>query len=78
MDVKRRAEPVIGIALELIAKRLRAEGDNVTQRALPKRWVELLQHLNDEERRNSTDAKPRKAHREEPEVRIGDDPETPS
>jgi hypothetical protein len=80
MDVKRPAEPVIGSALELIAQRLRSEGNSVTQRPLPKRWVELLQHLNEVERRNSTGGKPAKvrtedARSEDPEARIGTDPE---
>jgi hypothetical protein len=78
MDVKRPAEPVIGSALELIAQRLRSEGNSVTQRPIPKRWVELLHHLNEEERRNSAGAKPPKARSEDPEARIGDDPESSS
>jgi hypothetical protein len=68
MDVKRPGVPIIGSAVELIAKRLRSEGDNVTRQSLPKRWVELLQHLNEEERRES----------EEPGVRMGDDSDASS
>jgi hypothetical protein len=51
MDVKRPAVPVIGGTFGLIARKLRAEGDNITRQALPRRWVELLRQLNEEERR---------------------------
>jgi hypothetical protein len=51
MDIKRPAARAIPGALGLIAKRLRAEGGSVTREALPKRWIELLQQLDLEERR---------------------------
>jgi len=51
MDSNRFGMPIIGSTLGLIAKRLRAEGDSVARQALPKRWVELLCQLNEEERR---------------------------
>ena len=40
-------------AFELIAKRLRGSGDaeDITQEPLPDRWVELIHHLNEQERR---------------------------
>jgi hypothetical protein len=78
MDVKRPGGPIIGSALELIAQRLRSDGDNVARQSLPKRWVELLQHLNEEERRDAAGAKPPKARSGEPGVRIDDDPEASS
>ena len=37
-------------SLDLIAKRLR-EGDNVTQEALPARWVDLILYLDEQERK---------------------------
>jgi hypothetical protein len=35
----------------LIGKKLRDEGKDVTEEPLPRRWIELIQHLDEQERR---------------------------
>ena len=39
-------DPTLG----LIAKRLRSEREDATREPLPERWIELIHHLNDQER----------------------------
>jgi hypothetical protein len=36
--------------LGLIAKRLRCEREDATREPLPERWIELIHHLNEQER----------------------------
>ena len=38
-------------SLDLIVKRLRDDGDNVTREALPARWVDLILYLDEQERK---------------------------
>ena len=45
-------EPVYDKSLGLVAKMLREEAENLTSAALPKRWVELILHLDEQERKN--------------------------
>jgi hypothetical protein len=46
----------------LIAKRLRKEGEEVTNAELPRRWVDLIHYLDEQERRRE-DRKPRRGAR---------------
>jgi hypothetical protein len=39
--------------LRLIAKRLREDSATVTHEPLPKRWVDLIRYLNEQERQQS-------------------------
>ena len=45
-------ETVYDKSLGLVAKMLREEGESVTSAPLPKRWVELIHHLDEQERKN--------------------------
>jgi hypothetical protein len=38
--------------LELIARRLRADCDDVAREPLPERWVDLIKYLDEQERRS--------------------------
>lgn len=40
-------------ALGLIAKGLRGDTEDITQQPLPERWVDLIHHLNEQERMQS-------------------------
>jgi hypothetical protein len=48
----RRSNSIYHRSLEHIAQRLRDGHDNVTRAALPKRWVDLIHSLNEQEQRN--------------------------
>jgi hypothetical protein len=48
----RRSNSIYDRSLEHIAQRLRDDHDNVTREALPKRWVDLIHCLNEQERKN--------------------------
>ena len=50
MGVMRRATVDIDSSLGLIAERLRSDSAPVTHEALPARWVDLIDHLNEQER----------------------------
>jgi len=50
MGVMRRATVDIDSSLCLIADRLRSDSEHVTHEALPARWVDLMVHLNEQER----------------------------
>jgi len=43
----------LGSALELIARRLRADSEDVAREPLPERWVDLIKYLDEQERRSS-------------------------
>lgn len=45
-------------SLDLIAKRLRSEGDDVTREALPTRWVDLILYLDEQERSTRARSQP--------------------
>ena len=45
-------ETVYDKSLGVVAKMLREEAENVTRAPLPKRWVELILHLDEQERKN--------------------------
>ena len=47
------ARTALGSTLELIAKRLRADSDDVAREPLPERWVDLIKYLDEQERRTS-------------------------
>ena len=47
------AKTGLGSALELIARRLRADSDDVAREPLPERWVDLIKYLDEQERRSS-------------------------
>ena len=51
MEGTRPSKVVLASALELIAKRLRDDGESVTHEELPERWVDLILHLEEKERR---------------------------
>jgi len=63
MGVMRHSEVAYEKTLGLIAKRLREDGEQVTQDPLPTRWVDLILHLDEQERRSC--AGPQPAAREE-------------
>ena len=50
MGVMRRSEVGYDKTLGLIAKRLREDSEQVTQEPLPTRWVDLIHHLDEQER----------------------------
>ena len=45
-------ETIYDKSLGVVAKMLREEAENVTSAPLPKRWVELILHLDEQERKN--------------------------
>ena len=45
-------------SLDLIAKRLRDDGANVTREALPARWVDLILYLDEQERKTRARLQP--------------------
>jgi hypothetical protein len=63
MGVMRHSEVAYEKTLGLLVKRLREDGEQVTQDPLPTRWVDLIHHLDEQERRSC--AGPRAAAREE-------------
>jgi hypothetical protein len=54
----RRSSSSYDSSLEHIAKRLRDDHENVTREALPKRWVDLIHCLNEQERQNLDRSQP--------------------
>src|SRR4051794_11426389 len=50
-------ETVYDKSLGVVVKMLREEGESVTSAPLPKRWVELILHLDEQERKNSERSK---------------------
>src|SRR3954447_11585080 len=52
-------EIVYDKSLGVVAKMLREEAENVTSAPLPKRWVELILHLDEQERKNFERSKSR-------------------
>ena len=63
MGVKCHSEVAYEKTLGLIAKTLREDSGQVTQEPLPTRWVDLILHLDEQERRSC--AGPQPAAREE-------------
>jgi hypothetical protein len=51
MGVMRHLEVGYDKTLGLVAKRLREDSEQVTQEPLPTRWVDLILHLDEQERR---------------------------
>jgi hypothetical protein len=46
-------------AIDLIGERLRADGATIAREELPRRWIELIQYLNERERqRDKAQARP--------------------
>ena len=58
MGVMRHSEVAYEKTLGLIAKRLREDGEQVTQDPLPTRWVDLILHLDEQERRTCAGLQP--------------------
>jgi len=44
------AKTGLGSTLELIAKRLRADSEDVAREPLPERWLDLIKYLDEQER----------------------------
>jgi hypothetical protein len=53
MGVMRPAKIGLGSALQLIARRLRTDGEGVASEPLPERWIDLIKYLDAQERRSS-------------------------
>ena len=53
MGVMPRLKAGFDSSLDLIAKRLRDDGGNVAQEALPARWVDLILYLDEKEHKTS-------------------------
>jgi hypothetical protein len=49
MGVMPRVKAGFDSSLDLIAKRLRDDGENVTCEPLPRHWVDLIHYLDEEE-----------------------------
>ena len=58
MGVKRHSEVAYEKTLGLITKTLREDSEQVTQDPLPKRWVDLILHLDEQERRTCAGSQP--------------------
>ena len=58
MGVMRHSEVGYEKTLGLIAKTLREDSEQVTQDPLPKRWVDLILHLDEQERRSCAGPQP--------------------
>ena len=63
MGVMRHSEVAYEKTLGLLVKRLREDSEQVTQDPLPTRWVDLILHLDEQERRSC--AGPQRAARQE-------------
>ena len=57
MEGRRPSKAGLDSALVFISKRLREEAKNVPDEALPERWVELILHLEEKERRANEGSK---------------------
>lgn len=44
--------------LQSIGRALRVDGDAITRAPLPRRWVDLIHHLDEQERKRSQDQRP--------------------
>jgi hypothetical protein len=53
MGVMRPAKTGLGSALQLIAKRLRTDGEGAAREPLPERWIDLIKYLDAQERCSS-------------------------
>jgi hypothetical protein len=51
MGLMPRSKAGFDSSLDLIATRLRDDGENVTREPLPRRWVDLIHYLDAEERK---------------------------
>ena len=73
MGAMRPAKTGLGSTLELIAKRLRTTSEDVAREPLPKRWVDLIKYLDEQERcsRERRTADGRKPARGAQEVAAG-------
>ena len=58
MGVMRHSEVACEKTLGLIAKRLREDSEQLTQDPLPTRWVDLILHLDEQERRTCAGSQP--------------------
>ena len=47
-----------GTILQRLGKTLHVQTDDITREPLPRRWVELIQHLNEQERKRSERSEP--------------------
>ena len=56
MGVMRGSTLGLDSSLGLIAERLRSDGEHLTHEALPARWVDLIYHLNEQERMHAARA----------------------
>ena len=54
MEGTRLAKVVVSSTLKLIAERLWADGECVTDEVLPARWVDLILYLEEKERRDAS------------------------
>ena len=58
MGVMRHSEVGYDKTLGLVAKRLREDSEQVTHEPLPTRWVDLILHLDEQERRTRAGSQP--------------------
>ena len=58
MGVMRHSEVGYEKTLGLLVKRLRGDSEQVTQDPLPTRWVDLIHHLDEQERRSCSGPQP--------------------
>src|SRR5438477_11343652 len=58
MGVLRRSESGYDQMFSLIAKRLREDGEQVTQEPIPTRWIDLILYLDEQERKTRERAQP--------------------
>jgi hypothetical protein len=58
MGVMRHSEIGYDKTLGLVAKRFREDNEQLTQEPLPTRWVDLILHLDEQERRTSAGSQP--------------------
>ena len=70
MGVMRHSEVAYEKTLGLIAKRLREDGEQVTQDPLPTRWVDLILHLDEQERRSCAGSQPAREEIVEAELAV--------
>jgi hypothetical protein len=57
--------------IKYFGRALRADGHGITQAPLPRRWVELIRHLDEEERRRSEELRQGTHQTERPVENIG-------
>ena len=59
MGEMRRSKAGYDSSLGTIAKRLRGEDEHITREPLPERWVDLINYLDEQERKRARGDQPR-------------------